>query len=421
MSLADHSPSMLAGLALCGIVASQTVLGLVGGWRRRRKRDREMATRKRAFVDGVAILARSARASQTQFAAWEGTRPMRVAAIVDEAHHVRSFYLTPVDGKPLPAYEPGQYLTLHLPTEHAERPLVRCYSLSDRPRDDYYRLTVKRCHPPRDLTGALTGRASKHLHDRVQVGETLEVAAPRGQFFLRPERQPPVVLVAGGIGITPLLSMLNAMTHRGLSQEVYLFLGVRNGREHPFKEHLEQLATQHPLLRLLVSYSGPNESDEPYRDFQHVGRVTIDHLRDVLPTNRFDFYLCGPGAMMRDLVAGLEAWGVPEERIHFEAFGPASVRRTNGAASIGAVGSRVRFGRSKKEQVWNSDSASLLELGEAAGVPLASGCRAGNCGECLVRVAEGEVVTLREPGFPVPAGHCLACISVPAGPVTLEA
>jgi ferredoxin-NADP reductase len=196
---------------------------------------------------------------------------------------------------------------------------------------------------------------------------------------------------------------------------------MRNGREHPFKEHIERLAVQHPRLRLLVSYSNPTDADEPYRDFQHVGRITIDHLREVLPTNRFDFYLCGPGAMMHDLVAGLEAWGVPQERIHFEAFGPATVRRTTPACNVGAIGSKVRFSRSSKEQRWNADAASLLELGEAVGVALASGCRAGNCGECLVRITDGEVQSLREPGFPVPAGHCLTCISVPTGPLTLDA
>ena len=421
MSLADISPTMLAGVALCGIVVSKTSVGIIGGWGRRRKRSREYATTKNAFLDQVAALARSARAAQTKFAAWEGLRSMRVAAIVDEAHQVRSFYLTPADGKPLPSYEPGQYLTLHLPTEHSDSPLVRCYSLSDRPRDDYYRLTVKRCLPLRCLVGAPNGSVSNHLHDSLQVGDPLEVAAPRGQFFLRPERNSPVVLVAGGIGITPMLSMLNAMAHRGLTHEVFLFLGVRNGREHPFKEHLEQLAAQHPQLRLLVSYSSPSDADEPYRDFQHVGRVTIDHLRDVLPTNRFDYYLCGPGAMMQDLVAGLEAWGVPAKRIHFEAFGPASVRCTTAVGVAGVVGSRVRFNRSNKEYVWDADATSLLEVGEAAGVSLTSGCRAGNCGVCLVRVADGDVATLREPGFPVPAGHCLACISAPIGAVTLDA
>ena len=421
MSLADISITMLLGVALCGIALSQTAVGIAGEWRRRRKRSQKYAHAKRAFIDHIATLARSARAAQTRFAAWEGLRPMRVAAIVDEAHQVRSFYLTPVDGKPLPSYEPGQYLTLYLPTEDSKPPLVRCYSLSDRPREDYYRLTVKRCPPPSDSVGAPDGSVSNHLHDTLRVGDTLEVAAPRGQFFLRPERNSPVVLVAGGIGITPMLSMLNAMAHRGLSHEVFLFLGVRNGREHPFKEHLEQLAAQHPRLRLLVSYSSPSDADEPYRDFQHVGRVTIDHLRDVLPTNRFDYYLCGPGAMMQDLVAGLEAWGVPAKRIHFEAFGPASVRRTTPTGVAGVVGSRVRFERSNKEHVWDADATSLLEAGETAGVSLASGCRAGNCGQCLVRVANGNVAPLREPGFPVPTGHCLACISVPTGAVTLDA
>jgi ferredoxin-NADP reductase len=417
MRLFEQAPSWWAGLALCGFVATQTAIGLAAGWRSRHQRKRNGTARKRAFIEQTATLARTTRAAQSKFAAWDDTRPMRIAALADEAHHVRSFYLTPLDGKPLPPYEPGQYLTLHLPVGGSDRPLVRCYSLSDRPREDYYRLTVKRASRP----NATHHSASIHLHEALQVGDSFDVAAPRGQFFLRPERETPIVLVAGGIGITPLLAMLNTMAHRGFSQEVYLFLGMRNGREHPFKEHIERLALQHPQLRLLVSYSKPTPADEPYRDFQHVGRVTIDHLREVLPTNRYDFYLCGPGEMMQDLVAGLEAWGVPQERIHFEAFGPATVRRTAPSNLAGVIGSAVRFAHSKKERNWNADTTSLLELGEAAGVALASGCRAGNCGECLVRVADGNIKTLREPGFPVPAEHCLTCISVPVGPLTLDA
>lgn len=420
MHLLELSPTLLVGLALCGFVVSQTAWGVIGGWRKKRKCNRDRVTRKLAFLEQVAALARAARAAETRFAAWKGTRPLRLAAVVDEADNVRSFYLTPDDDYSLAPFEPGQYLTLHLSIADFDRPLVRCYSLSDRPREDYYRLTIKRSLPPREHPDVPCGRASNYLHDHVRVGDLLQVAAPRGNFFLRPERKTPIVLIAGGIGITPLLSMINDLTHRGLTEEVYVFVGVRNGRQHPFKEHLEQLASEHPKLRLLVSYSAPRNHDEPYRDFQHVGRVTIDHLREVLPSNRFDFYLCGPGSMLEDLVEGLDAWGVPEERIHLEAFGPSTVRRTKKAESTGSIGSFVRFDRSDRVSEWKADCASLLDLGEAAGVPLVSGCRVGNCGACLVPL-DGKVQTLCEPGFPVPTGHCLTCISVPAGDVVLEA
>jgi ferredoxin len=145
-------------------------------------------------------------------------------------------------------------------------------------------------------------------------------------------------------------------------------------------------------------------------------------VRAILPSNNFRFYVCGPGSMMESLVPALWAWGVPDSHVHFEAFGPATVKRiSQGQATTKTARCQVHFNRTGRDVTWDSSFTSLLEIGEAAGVPLASGCRAGSCGECLVPIRAGRVTTLKRPGIAVPPGHCLACISVPDGDLVLEA
>jgi ferredoxin-NADP reductase len=225
--------------------------------------------------------------------------------------------------------------------------------------------------------------------------------------------------VGAGIGITPLVSMLGAAIHNGRRRTIYALFGFRNSREQPFKEHVESLAREHRNLNLHVSYSTPLERDVLFRDFNHHGRITIERIRAVLPSNNFHFYLCGPGPMMESLVPELATWGVPDSHIHFEAFGPASVKRVG--KHLPATLCDVRFERSQHSACWDGTQGSLLELGEAGGLELPFGCRAGSCGECLTVLRSGQVAQLKNPGVTVPSGHCLTCISVPTGPVVLDA
>ncbi len=387
---------------------------------------RQRAGRRRAYDEGLAEFCRrvesTARAARAAKAIpdWNGWRPFRVAAIVDEARDVKSFYFTPVDGRALAAFAPGQYLTFRLPIAEGEGPLVRCYSLSERARPDYFRTTIKRV--PAAGADLPPGRGSGYFHERVRVGDVLEVRAPAGTFILDLASSEPVVLVGAGIGVTPLLSMLEAIVHSGREREVYVMLGFRNSDEHPFREALARVAEVNPNVRLHVSYSSPQTSDVIYRDYNHRGRVTIERLRQVLPSNNFRFYLCGPGAMMESLVPALWQWGVPESHVHFEAFGPASVRSATDRARAGAAKRYdVQFTKSGQTATWDGSFASLLEFGEAAGVKMPAGCRAGGCGECMLAIGKGRVATLKQPGVEVPAGHCLTCISVPADELVLDA
>lgn len=395
----------------------------LGGWRRLRARQLAYEAEKQEFVQQVQAAVHAARANAANHLAWSGTRKLTMAAIVEESDDVKSFYLTDPAGAMLPRFEPGQYVTCHFDTTAGEKSLVRCYSLSDRPREEYYRLTVKQCLPPPENPGAPPGRGSSRLH-AMQVGDTLSVSAPRGGFFLDPSRKHPLVFIAGGIGVTPIVSMLAELAETNDPRKAYLFYGVRNSQQHVLRDQLEQLADTYPQLQQFVAYSQPLESDREQQDYQHRGRLSLDYVRGVVPNDVYDYYLCGPGGMMESLVEGLLADGVPEDRILYEAFGPASIRRTPASSLEESHASgpppTVRFTSSQQQVDWDDQCESLLDLMEDIGVAIDSGCRAGNCGMCAARVLEGDIATVKQPGASAPDGYCLACISVPKSPLVLE-
>jgi ferredoxin-NADP reductase len=407
----------LGGL-LVGWVSLQAIMFSVRQVLRKRRLEHEYARARADFCRRVEVAAQAARATHA-IPDWNGWRQFRVAAIVDEAQDVKSFYFTPIDGQPLAPFAPGQYLTFRLGSDVERGSVVRCYSLSDRPRQDYFRVTIKRITAPSDSRSVSPGRGSNFFHRSVNVGDMLDVRAPAGMFFLDPLANEPVVLLGAGIGVTPLMSMLEAILHVDRSREVQALFGFHSGADHPFKARLASLAKENPNLRLHVSYSAPRDEDVLYRDYNHYGRITVERLKQVLLSNNYRYYVCGPGALMESLVPALWNWGVPESHVHFEAFGPASVKSV--AASRNAVKCDVRFTRSNRTAVWDGSFASLLEFGEAAGVTMPSGCRAGSCGECMMAIRDGSIAAIKKPGIPVPTGHCLTCISVPTETLVLDA
>ena len=358
--------------------------------------------------------------------AWSGWRDFRVThrEFADGAHTQCSFYLEPVDGVAVPSFKPGQYLTFSMPL-YADRPTIRCYSLSDQPGSSGYRITVKRIARAADKPELPAGACSNHFHDRVHAGDILKVRAPSGKFCIDPDPNLPAVLVAGGVGITPLMSMLLWCLAEQPSRTVHLFYGVRCGDEHAFKNQLEALARTHPCFRLHVTYSRPGEGDVCGRDYHHAGHVDLTLLRNSLPHGRHQFYVCGPPSMMQNLVPALREWGVPESDIHFEAFGPASVGAA-GPATIeplpaldGALD--IRFQRSGRTLVWDGRDANLLDFAERQHVAVESGCRSGSCGTCETKLLSGAVTYAERPDYEIAASHCLLCVGRPQSPLVLEA
>ncbi len=364
--------------------------------------------------------------------AWNGYRKFRVSRKVLEAKDQCSFYLTPHDGRSVPPFDPGQFLTFRLDIPDQAKPVIRCYSLSEAPKPDHYRVTIKRVPPPRDKPEIPPGLSSNYFHDMVEEGKILDVRAPGGHFYLDSTRQTPVVLIGGGIGLTPVLSMVNHIIDSGSLRETWFFYGVRNGEEHAMKEHLQKIDEEHENIHICVVYSNPREDvDVEGRDYKYSGRVGADLFKKVLPSNNYNFYFCGPPPMMNSLFEGLRDWGVPEEHIHYEAFGPATVSKKKeadqaadkapAATTDTAAAIQVTFSQSGKTIAWSSDAGSLLDFAEENGISMDSGCRAGNCGTCATALNAGDVEYLSQPGEMPDSGSCLTCISVPKNSVTLDA
>jgi ferredoxin-NADP reductase len=359
--------------------------------------------------------------------AWPGWRDFRVVHRVfeDAAQTQCSFHLQPVDGAVLAPFQPGQYLTFSLKMPEGARDITRCYSLSDRPDPTGYRITVKRVPAPAGRPELPPGLSSSHLHDRVREGDVLQVKAPAGHFFIDADASVPAVFIAGGIGITPMMSMLRWCVAEQPQRLVHLYYGVRGSGEQAFKQVLEDLAATHPAFRLNVVYGSPGADDVQPRDYQHVGYIDLELLRRTLPHGRHQFYVCGPPLMMQSLVPALRAWGVMASDIHAEAFGPASVQPalplTNEPLTSASAAIAVRFSRSGRTLAWDGRDANLLDFAERHELSVASGCRSGSCGACQTRLLSGVVTYADLPDHDIPPGHCLLCVGKPQSALVLEA
>lgn len=345
-------------------------------------------------------------------------RPLRVTRIVDESASIRSLYLEPADAGGWPVFAAGQHLPLRLSIAEHAQPLIRTYSLSSAPADGFLRISVKR-----------QGLASGYLHEHVKVGSLLEAKAPRGQFVLDPEQRRPLVLLAAGVGITPLLSMLRevAYQNRRLRRRrvVWLIQSARQLADLAFSRELQELQQQAgDTLQWLRVVSQPEAEVQEGRDFDLHGRITVELLKTVLPFDDYDFVMCGPSGFTQALYDGLRDLNISDVRLHAETFGPSSLQRSPDqagpaqdwpAAATGAV--PVLFQHSAKEARWLPESGSLLELAESRGLTPEFSCRGGTCGTCRTRIVSGQVTYPQPPASPPAAGEALICCAVPAASV----
>lgn len=414
---------LIAGGVLCGLVIIQLCACLWTFFNQiPQSRMQQVLTRQLLGEQIAAANALRIQREQAQHS-WSGIRKFEVRKKQLEAADQCSFYLVPHDGKTLPLFKPGQYLTFKLNVPDREKPVIRCYSLSDGPSNKYYRVTIKRVPAPRDKD-VPPGVGSNFFHDHINEGDIVDVQAPRGDFFITPEDRTPAVLIGGGIGVTPMMSMAARICEVNPSREVWLFYGLRSSDDHAFKARFEELAAQNENLRLCICYSQPLETDVDGKDYQYAERVSVDLFKRVLPSNNYEFYICGPPPMMATLPQALEEWGVPASRIFMEAFGPASAPKKKPAAAADAAAKtgpavKVKFSRANKEVEWTDKCDNLLELAEELGLQIDSGCRAGNCGTCEVALLEGKVSCIQA-GAEIAEGSCLACISLPDGNVVLD-
>jgi ferredoxin-NADP reductase len=419
-----HNLLLAGGAILVALVAGQLAALIISQIRLMRFQAQADLVGRELLLTNLAVARCALRKTEENSAPWNGIRKFAVVKKIPEAGDACSFYLAPHDKKPLPAFRPGQYLTFELEIPGQKKKTVRCYSLSDASSPNNYRVTIKRC--PRSKPEYPPGLASNFFHDQVQEGSILDVKAPGGHFYLDTSKEFPVVLISGGVGITPCLSMLNELVALGSKREIWWFYGVRHGGEHIMRQHVAELAAKHDNLRLQVCYSNPTDQDRLGVDYQHEGRVGIDLFKRLLPSSNYDYYICGPGPMMESITKGLAEWGVPDERVHFEAFGPASVKKktppalaADSPAALPVI--NVTFGKSGKTVAWDRQAANLLEFATAQGVSIASGCCAGQCGTCVTAIRSGSVSYAQESGSKPEPGSCLACVALPQGDLVLDA
>ena len=352
--------------------------------------------------------------------AWSGFRQMRVVRKEPESATVTSVTLTPVDGRPLGGALPGQFVLLRLRPEADGRAMLRTYSLSSAPDDLSYRVSIKR---------QSQSRAGMYVQSRLQIGDIIDIGAPRGHFTLTPGGGP-VVLLSAGIGATPVLAMLHALATAKSTREVWWIYGARDGSDHPFKEEVRTLLAGLPRGHSYVRYSSPRTADRPAIDFDAVGRLNANLIVDLGVPRDADFYLCGPATFMSDLIAGLEKLGVSSNRFHSEAFGPGpsvtpgitgtTARLPHMPKAPEGAGPLVSFGRSNIAVRWSSTYASLLELAEACDVPVRWSCRSGVCHTCATGLIDGEIDYDPTPLDLPEEGSALICCSRPKCDVSLD-
>lgn len=258
-------------------------------------------------------------ANARQPGGWEGFRTFRVVRKQPESSNITSFYLAPADGIAPPAFKPGQYLTVRVSLPDGST-TMRNYSLSDKPGQPYFRISVKRELAPE--ANSPDGYVSNWLHDHVEVGQGIEVAAPCGEFCLdvSEQHQRPLALFGAGVGITPIMSILLAALEATPDREIIFIHACLNESVQAFKPTLDALAAQHPNLKLHYRYSEPGEGERSGN--ASTGLVTAELIESLLPGRDADYYFCGPQPFMVAVYHDLLKWGIPASQVRFEFFGP---------------------------------------------------------------------------------------------------
>lgn len=352
-----------------------------------------------------------------------GFRDLTVVERRSEGPRVVSLILAAADGTPLPAFEPGQFLTFRILGPDG-RPVPRNYSLSGDPADpSRYRISVRREADP--------ALGSSHMHERATVRTRLQATGPKGRFVLDRSSPRPVILIAEDIGLTPLLAMARALATAGDRPTLLVHVATRPD-EAIFADDLADLAAGSATLtvrRLLIPEGGTVPAG-----FDGAGPLSAAHLRAWLPIGDYEAYLCGRRRFLDETVALLGDLGVRPERTLTESFEPARAtgipegrREPDPAADRGPAPAvadpvavpMVTFEPAGLSVAWDPACRSLLDFAEANGLTPAFSCRNGICGNCKAAV-EGVVTYADEPlDMPEP-GFALLCCSVPRGSVIVR-
>lgn len=252
---------------------------------------------------------------------WLGWRNFKIAKKVVESDEITSFYLEPSDGGDLPKYEAGQYISVRVLVDELGLKQPRQYTLSTSPQDNYLRISVKREDQKGDL---VPGWVSNTLHG-LDIGSEIEVSAPTGNFFLI-DSQKRNVFISGGVGLTPMIAMLNQLVTLDMPQPVTFIHACRSKQVHAMHKHIQDLEAKYPRLSTFTAYEFPHANDKLGEDYDTAGRLDLGSMDTALLPINADYYLCGPMPFMAEQQKALIARGIPADNIHSEAFGTGGVK-----------------------------------------------------------------------------------------------
>jgi ferredoxin-NADP reductase len=339
---------------------------------------------------------------------WTGQRGFSVAGIRQEADDVVALDLAPGDGDTLPAYRPGQYIVLSLPGIE----VTRAYSLTGQGGENVLSVAVKKRQANDPVAAGRMFHFSEHIH-RLKVGDEVRVEAPSGIFTPPLRGRRPLIFLAAGIGITPFISHLEALSTLAPSvrvAKVLLLYGCRNGAEHPFAARLRELEALLPELQLVTAFSAPLPADRMREDYDYEGRLDLSAV-DPLLSRRPLAYLCGSPDFTSSMTERLVERGLPRFDVFAEAFASAPVIPPMLKPQT------VHLAGSDKSFAWSPELGTLLDAAHAAGVSLPSGCRVGQCESCAMRIVDGSVARLS--GGDNSTDYCLTCQAIPLSELTI--
>ncbi|MGE8144010.1 FAD-binding oxidoreductase [Pseudomonas frederiksbergensis] len=353
---------------------------------------------------------------------------------VRESATISSFVLRSARHDTHLAFRPGQFIVVRIPLADGAQ-LLRTYSLSGDPDDhSRIRISVKHERAPAHLPDVPAGIGSSFLHESLAVGEHLEIAGPAGEFVLDESSERPVVLFSGGVGLTPMVSMLHRLATAS-TRSVYFIHACEDGAVHALREEVLALAAGRSNIRVHFCYRTPNADDLELGHHHSSGLVSRETLQVLLPLDDYDVYLCGPRPFMQANWRLLRGLGVDKARIRYEFFGPATildedepapapVSTTPGAQQATDTEKpdtemSVRFDPSGQVVPWDQGCHSLLELAEQVGLSPSFSCRAGLCNTCLTPLISGSVEYIEAPLIEPEPGQVLLCCTRPTSSVVL--
>lgn len=251
---------------------------------------------------------------------WEGLREFKLKQKQPQSDVITSFEFVPVDGKPVAGYRPGQYITIYINHDGFENQEIRQYSLTTAPNGQSYRIAVKREDQ---------GAVSNFLHQHINEGDSIYLAPPCGDFFIDVDNQTPVTLISAGVGLTPMLSMLNHLTQQGHEATINWLHAAENGAVHAFNHEIQQLMAKQKMGHSAIWFNQPRGNDRLGFDYQYEGLMDLQKVREWIDQSNMQFYFCGPVGFMQHVGQQLISMGVDADAIHYECFGPHKVLSLN--------------------------------------------------------------------------------------------